>query len=114
MQPAFVNASSSLKGWAPWVFLLFAAVVTGLVLLGMYMDGTFPKLNQNDADEQCAKCIESSCAPDAASIIDPVKACAAIKDMQVCSCSGTCVRQCKQSNAYMPSQCTETYCNEIN
>lgn len=114
MQPASEGASSSLKRWAPWVFLLLALLVTGLVLLGMYMDGTFPKLNQKDADEQCTKCIMSSCAPDADSIIDPVKACAAMKDMQACACSGTCVRQCKQSNAYMPSQCTETYCNEIN
>ena len=100
--------TSSLKRYAPWLLLLTGGVI-GLVFLGMYLYGTFPKLSQDEADKQCAECVESSCPLDLA-LTDPVKACAALKAAQACSCSGTCATQCRQSINYMPSQCTDTYC----
>jgi hypothetical protein len=97
------------------LMLLAAAVVTGLVLLGLYMYGTFPALSEGDADKQCVQCLVSNCPPDKASINSPdqTKVCKALKDAQACGCSGACARLCRQSINYNPSRCTESPCIQI-
>ena len=92
------------------VIVAVVAAITGAVLLGLYAHGTFPSLSQDDADTQCADCVKARCPFDTASLADAAKACVIMKAAQTCTCSGDCARLCRQSNAYVPSQCTEDYC----
>ena len=92
------------------VIVAVVAAITGAVLLGLYAHGTFPSLSQDDADTQCADCVKARCPFDTASLADAAKACVIMKAAQACTCSGDCARLCRQSNAYVPSQCTEDYC----
>jgi hypothetical protein len=79
-------------------FLGLAVLVTGIVLLARWADGSFPKLTEEEAAEQCQACVEANCPVD-----ETQPMCTAITQVVTCAANGgKCDRSCKQLREYQP------------
>ena len=88
--------------------LVLAAVVTGIVLLSRWYDGSFPALNHEEANRQCGACVYETCPLETnvglfnsalaeVKKIDHVTKCTRLNKLLACTTGdGGCVRQCKQ------------------
>ena len=98
--------------------LVLAAVVTGIVFLSRWYDGSFPELNHDAADRQCGACVYETCPVEdintfgllnsalvSVKTIDKVTACTRLNKLHACTTGdGGCARHCKQLLSYEQEQ----------